>query len=97
LVDIGQLMIDTSGNGSIRFVVPNLVPGGYVVMVHCPPCAEFNAGRVMLGLASFDVTRKAPDTALLDRFPAAVLLTAFGGLLLIGVVTFAMGRRRTPA
>ena len=58
LVDIGQLMIDTNGNGSIRFVVPDLAPGGYVVMVHCPQCAEFNAGRIMLGVASFDVRWK---------------------------------------
>jgi hypothetical protein len=97
LVDIGQLMIDTSGNGSIRFVVPNLAPGGYVIMVHCPRCTEFNAGRVMLGVASFDVTPNASDTAMLDRFPAAVLLTAFGALLLFGAITFAMSRRRIPA
>jgi len=97
LVDIGQLMIDTSGNGSIRFVVPDLAPGGYEVVVHCPQCAEFNAGRIMLGVASFDVTRKPPDTALLDRLPAAVWLTAFGGLLLFGAIAFAMRRRRSPA
>ena len=97
LVDIGQLMIDRSGNGSIRFVVPNLAPGAYVVMVHCTPCASFSAGRVMLDVASFDVTLKAPDTAMVDRFPAALLLTAFGVMLVLGAITFAMSRRRTPA
>lgn len=97
LVDVGQLMIDTSGNGSIRFVVPNLAPGGYVVMVNCPLCAEFNAGRVMLGLASFEVTPKAPDTAMWDRFRLPAGLTTLGALLLLLAILIATYRHRISA
>lgn len=97
LVDIGQLTVDGEGNGSIRFVVPDLVPGAYVVIIHCPPCAEFSGGGVMAAVASFEVTAEAPDTAMLDRsaLPAAPVVA--GGLLLLGAILIAASRRLPTA
>lgn len=97
LFDIGQLVVDAGGNGSIRFVVPDVAPATYAVMIHCPPCAEFSGGRVMLEVASFEVTPKAPDSAILDRFPLPAALTAFGGLLLVIAILIATNRQRTSA
>lgn len=62
LIKIGRLVIDAAGNGRIAFVVPQVDPGSYVVMIHCPSCALTSAGRTMLPVADFKVTASPPAT-----------------------------------
>jgi hypothetical protein len=62
LIKIGRLVIDAARNGRITFDVPPVDPGSYVVMVQCPSCAQFNAGRTMLPVADFRVTASPPAT-----------------------------------
>lgn len=97
LVEVGQLVVDAEGNGSIRFVVPDLDPGTYVVIVHCPPCADFSAGSVMASVATFEVTTEALDTAIPDRFGLRAALTVITGLLLFGAILIATRRQRPSA
>lgn len=97
LVDIGQLLVDAEGNGSIRFVVPELDPGSYVVVVYCPACAAFSGGSVMAPVATFEVIPQGSDTAMRDRSAFAAVLTALGGLLLFGAILVAIRRQRPSA
>lgn len=62
LIKIGRLVVDAARNGRITFVVPQIDPGRYVVMVECPSCAQFSAGRTMLSVADFRVTASPPAT-----------------------------------
>jgi hypothetical protein len=70
LVQIGELVVDASGNGRISFHVPVVKPGNYVLMVFCPSCAATSAGRSMLAVAEFRVTPAPPST---DTLPSAEL------------------------
>jgi len=38
LVPIGRLSVDRKGVGRLRFRVPNLRPGDYTTLAHCPTC-----------------------------------------------------------
>jgi hypothetical protein len=35
---VGRLTIDRKGDGRVRFVTPNLPPGDYTTLFHCPHC-----------------------------------------------------------
>src|SRR5947207_1390525 len=63
LIKIGRLVVDSARNGRITFIVPEVDPGSYVVMVECPSCAQFSAGRTMLPVADFRVTASPPATS----------------------------------
>jgi hypothetical protein len=95
LVEIGELVVDASGNGEILFRVPQIEPGDYVVMVFCPSCAPFSAGRAMAPVADFRVTPSTPAT---DTAPAApdgwFLFVLVGGVLLLVGVTLMAFRLR---
>jgi len=56
LIAIGQLEVPANGNGTIMFTVPDIEPGAYELMVHCPVCADLSAGRSMLPVGEFEVT-----------------------------------------
>jgi hypothetical protein len=53
LVRVGRLNLDQDGDGSLRFVVPDLPPGRYVTLTQCEPCARFSAGRALLPTGPF--------------------------------------------
>jgi hypothetical protein len=63
LVRIGELVVDSAGNGQISFHVPDVEPGMYVLMVNCPSCALGSGGRTMLAVADFEVISSSPNTA----------------------------------
>jgi hypothetical protein len=62
LTAIGALEVDQEGNGTLSFVIPDLEPGPYVVILDCAGCAEFSSGRVMVPVADLLITA-APDAA----------------------------------
>lgn len=84
LVMVGQLVVDTSGNGTITFTVPSLPPGPYALMVYCPSCAQTSAGRVMLSVAAFTITPGSANTAIGP--PASPLPTILGLALAMAVL-----------
>jgi hypothetical protein len=95
LIEIGELVVDAAGNGRISFRVPQIEPGDYVVMVFCPDCAPFSAGRTMAPVADFRVTPLPPAT---DTEPVApdgvsVLLIVAGVVLLAGGLSAALRTR----
>jgi hypothetical protein len=96
LVPIGELVVDAAGNGAIVFHVPPVEPGGYVVMVFCPSCADFSGGQAMAPLADFRVTSPPPatDTAAGDQ-AGTVWVAALAALLLASVLLSAARRRLT--
>jgi hypothetical protein len=85
LVTVGQLVVDAQGNGTITFVVPNLFPGAYSLMVNCPSCAQFSIppGQVMAWVADFTIT-PALNTA--TRAPRSSLLALLGVALGVAVL-----------
>jgi hypothetical protein len=98
LIRIGRLVIDAAGNGRVTFIVPPVDPGRYVVMVHCPSCAEFSFGRTMLSVGGFRVTTPPPatDTEPSRPVPGNTTLVAIGaGVLGAAVVLMTLRRART--
>ena len=95
LVQIGELVVDASGNGRISFHVPVVEPGNYVLMVFCPSCAATSAGRSMLGVAEFRVTTAPPHTDTLRSAELArPVLVDWGAIVLSAAITLALLRRR---
>lgn len=88
-VEVGRLVVDAAGDGRITFVVPDVEPGDYSVMVFCLSCAAFSAGRTMLSMADFEVTAASPSTdtvppaASLRLVPVGVLLVALAAALAV--------------
>jgi hypothetical protein len=96
LIKIGRLVIDAAGNGRITFVVPQVDPGSYVVMVQCPSCAQFSAIRTMLPVADFRVTASPPatDTEPSRPAPGNLRWAVIGaGVLWAAVVLMTLRRR----
>jgi hypothetical protein len=81
LVAIGALRIDEVGNGELTFTVPHVAAGRYTLVLHCPSCAEFSAGRVILPVANLTVAA-APDTSV-EEFIRPPLESAPGALLVV--------------
>ena len=81
LVEIGMLVVDEAGNGEIRFEVPEVAPGDYVVMVFCRSCAEFSGGDVMAPVADLRVT-EGPTEGLSPPLVVFALLLFAVALLL---------------
>ena len=88
LVMVGLLAVDASGNGTITFVVPSVPPGPYALMVYCPSCAQYAAGRVMLPVADFTITSASANTATGPR--GLPLPTLLGLFLLVGSALIAL-------
>jgi hypothetical protein len=96
LTPIGQMVVDSNGNGTIDFQVPQLPAGKYEVMLWCPPCAQYSAGRKLLGAGTFRVTEPvavpssvpalAPEVST-SRTPWLLILSVgvLGALLLMFV------------
>jgi hypothetical protein len=59
LTPIGQMVVDSNGDGSIDFQVPRLPAGKYDVILWCPPCAKYSAGRKLVAARIFRVTEPA--------------------------------------
>ena len=96
LIRIGRLVIDAAGNGRVTFIVPPVDPGRYVVMVHCPSCAEFSFGRTLASVAGFRVTTPPPPTATEPSRPMLgnTSLVAIGAGVLGAAVILVTLRRR---
>lgn len=80
LIGIGALDVDATGNGKITFRVPQVEPGDYVVIVSCPSCAPFSAGRTIAPVADFRVTPSPPATDAIAVDPSG----QFGPIAVIG-------------
>lgn len=95
LIEIGRLVVDAAGNGQISFRVPQIEPGDYVVMVFCPSCAPFSAGRTMAAVADFGVTALPPptDTVPVDTAGRSALIAVVTVLLLVAGSFIALRRR----
>jgi hypothetical protein len=59
LTPIGQMVVDSNGDGTIDFQVPQLPAGKYQVILWCPPCAKYSAGRKLLAAGTFRVAEPA--------------------------------------
>jgi hypothetical protein len=55
LVPLGRIVADPRGNGHLEFRVPEEEPGRYRILVYCPDCAAYSAGRNVLPVAAFRV------------------------------------------
>lgn len=44
---LGRLRVDRNGNGRLRFATPNVRPGDYSTLMHCPECARYSNGRTL--------------------------------------------------
>lgn len=95
LVLLGRLRIDESGNGFLRFVVPDVPPGDYTTLTHCGPCAASSGGRKLLPTGPFPgVFVVAAGDEGSSLLPLA--LGAAGGTVLL-IVAVWWTRRRRPA
>jgi hypothetical protein len=47
LAALGRLRVDRKGTGRLRFATPNLPPGEYTTLMHCPDCARYSNGRTL--------------------------------------------------
>jgi hypothetical protein len=47
LVPLGRLRVDRKGTGRLRFETPNLPPGPYKTLMHCPDCGRYSNGRTL--------------------------------------------------
>ena len=99
LVPIGLLRVDDDGDGTLRFRVPDAPPGPYAIVVRCPACALYSAGRVIVPVATFAVTRPLPATSTLRRVPregsgrsaVLVLVVALIAVVLRGSPSLSVG------
>jgi hypothetical protein len=101
LTPVGQLHIDSQGNGSASIVLPRLTPGQYMVMAYCEPCAATSAGRRMLPIGPFpepfnltgDAKPSSPSASV--GTPATVaILVGIGAVVAIGWLLLTAKRRR---
>jgi len=56
LISIGVMTANQTGEGRMRFVVPDLSPGTYQGLIHCEPCARYSFGRTMAPGEYFSIT-----------------------------------------
>lgn len=95
LVAIGELVVGAAGNGRSSFRVPQIEPGDYVLVVFCPSCAPFSAGRTMAPVADFRVTPAPPATDTVPVAPASSsALTLVIAALVLAAVLLAAVRLR---
>jgi hypothetical protein len=66
LIRLGELVVDSSGDGTTSFTIPDVTPGQYDVFVHCEPCAPSSAGATMLFVADLKVSLTPPPTDTVD-------------------------------
>lgn len=52
---LGRLRVTRQGDGIGNFSVPRIPPGKYSVIIECPPCRPFSAGRRLLVAGTFTV------------------------------------------
>jgi hypothetical protein len=76
LTPIGQMVVDSNGDGTIDFQVPQLPAGKYEVILWCPPCAKYSAGRKLLVAGTFRVTEPAAVPRSGPAAPASVASTS---------------------
>lgn len=100
LIRLGDLTVDTEGNGTLRFTVPSVPGGNYTTVIHCIPCAPFSGGRELLATGPFPgpfVVLAGGASGDGRRLPAMILGVA-GALLLfvalIGTTAWRLRRRR---
>lgn len=94
LVRIGALVIDRGGNGTIRFVVPQVPSGEYEVVVFCADCAAYSAGRTLLPVGTFKVIG-APGPSGPVENSSSTWVPIAGVLISVGAAgTFFLLRRR---
>jgi hypothetical protein len=55
LISLGELNVDSDGNGTLTFDVPDVPAGSYRTLVHCVGCAPHSAGREIAPTGPFEV------------------------------------------
>lgn len=91
LVPVGLLEVNGVGNGRIDFEVPDIDPGGYVVIVSCPSCAPYSAGRELLPAGEFRVLGNSEIDASQPSLIVAIGL--LGVLAILGFLAHIWRRR----
>lgn len=83
---LGRIVANAEANGLLEFTVPEVKPGIYQIVVFCPECTSFSAGRSVLPVAPFRVVRTPLLPATGSSHPApvgiALLVIALGALAL---------------
>ncbi|MGH9893397.1 MAG: hypothetical protein ACREA0_15690 [bacterium] len=74
--------IDQEGNGTLDFVVPELSPGWYDLMVLCVSCAPASGGRQLLPAGEFEVVTTAALPA--TNGESSVVVAAVAAVMLLG-------------
>jgi hypothetical protein len=104
---IGHVRVDAKGNGTLRFVIPEVAPGSYTVRMYCPTCTIPSTGsddpvvvgrfRVVGGRDSSPSVAQ-PREATDGGAPRDRTLEPIAGLgLLLAAVTLILLKRRRSA
>lgn len=86
---IGELTPDRKSNGRVSFVVPEVRPGNYLVVVQCDACASHSGWRTTFPVGEFvvrDPNRPlAGAVAAASDGPMTVGVLAIGGALVLAI------------
>jgi hypothetical protein len=87
VLSLGRVVADAGGNGHLEFVVPNVGPGVYQIVVFCPKCAVFSAGRKVLPVASFRIVSRSQlpltGSGTAGAVTLALLMIGLGALTIV--------------
>jgi hypothetical protein len=88
-IPIGHVAVDKRGNGTLEFEVPDVPGGKYTVLMSCPPCAPYSAGRTEVPIGDFTVIGPPPPAPPPEEeswVPLGIALTGVAVLVLVGFV-----------
>ena len=93
---LAPLVVDMGGNGYTDFVVPDVEPGGYVLVMACPMC-DMATSESLVPVAEFTVLAAGSDRDELAQTgtPATLRLAQVSVVAaLLGIALIAGTRRR---
>jgi hypothetical protein len=103
LTVVAVLQVNSFGDGWVTFRVPQLAAGRYTLLLDCPTCAAYSAGRVMVPVATLRITALpdsstvgtiVPRSAAIDTWVLLPILTLAVLLLLVAAEAATRRRRR---
>ena len=84
-VPIGYLRVDRHGNGTLNFVVPDVPPSKYSILLICEECASYSSNMTEVLAGEFRVLGDGrPGVPMIP--PAPREWDVLGTLLLVGIV-----------
>ena len=94
---LAPLVVDTEGNGYTEFVVPDVGPGGYVLVMACPMC-DMATGESLVPVGEFTVLAAGSSREELARTGSTAALRLAQSTVvsaLLGIALIAATRHRT--